>query len=94
MISSRIKPIVDPQLLREQAGFQRGRSTVNQVDLLTQEIEDSFQANEKVGVVLLDLMGAYDTISCWAFVGASIQCFLNMRLTGTRLKKALKDLFE
>ena len=62
MILSRIEPVVDPQLPREQAGFRRGRSTVDQVTLLTQDIEDSFQANEKAGVVLLDLTAAYDTV--------------------------------
>ena len=30
--------------------------------LLAQDIEDSFQANEKAGVVLLDLTAAYDTM--------------------------------
>ena len=58
---SRIDTVVDPQLPREQAGFRRGGSTVDQVTLLTQDIEDSFQHNEKAGVVFLDLTGAYDT---------------------------------
>ena len=62
MINSRIEPVVDPQLPREQAGFRRGRSTVDQVTLLTQDLEDSFQANAKAGVVLLDLTAAYDTV--------------------------------
>ena len=62
MIQSRIDPVVDPQLPREQAGFRRGRSTVDQVTLLTQDIEDSFQNNEKAGVVFLDLTAAYDTV--------------------------------
>ena len=62
MIHTRIEPVVDPQLPREQAGFRRGRSTVDQVTLLAQDIEDSFQANEKAGVVLLDLTAAYDTV--------------------------------
>ena len=62
MIHSRIDPVVDPQLPREQAGFRRSRSTVDQVTLLTQDIEDSFQNNEKAGVVLLDLTAAYDTV--------------------------------
>ena len=47
IIHSRIEPVVDPQLPREQAGFRRGRSTVDQVTLLTQDIEDSFQQKEK-----------------------------------------------
>ena len=54
--------MVDPQLPREQAGFCRGRSTVDQVTLLTQYIEDSFQHNDKAGVVFLDLTAAYDTV--------------------------------
>ena len=62
LIHSRIDPAVDTQLPREQAGFRRGRSTVDQVTLLTQDIEDSFQHNEKAGVVFLDLTAAYDTV--------------------------------
>ena len=61
LIRSRIDPVVNPQLPWEQAGFRRGRSTVDQVTLLTQDIEDSFQHNEKAGVVFLDLTAAYDT---------------------------------
>ena len=53
---------MDPQLPREQAGFRRGRSTIDQVTLLTQDIEDSFQEKHKAGVVLLDLTAAYDTV--------------------------------
>ena len=62
MILRRIEPVVDPPLPKEQAGFRWGRSTVDQVTLLTQDIEDSSQAKEKAGVVLLDLTAAYDTI--------------------------------
>ena len=62
LIHSRVDPVVDPQLPQEQAGFRRGRSTVDQVTLLTQDIEDSFQNNEKAGVVFLDLTAAYDTV--------------------------------
>ena len=62
LIHSRIDPVVDPQRPREQAGFRRGRSTVDQVTLLTQYIEDSFQHNEKAGIVFLDLTAAYDTV--------------------------------
>ena len=62
LIHSRIDPVVNPQLSREQACFRRGRSTVDQVTLLTQDIEDSFQHNEKAGVVFVDLTAAYDTV--------------------------------
>ncbi|KAJ3612646.1 hypothetical protein NHX12_020912, partial [Muraenolepis orangiensis] len=62
MVHSRIEPVVDSQLPREQAGFRRGRSTADQVTLLCQDIEDSFQNNEKAGVVYLDLTAAYDTV--------------------------------
>lgn len=62
MIHSRIEPVVDSQLPPEQAGFRRGRSTADQVTLLAQDIEDSFQDNEKAGAVYLDLTAAYDTV--------------------------------
>ena len=47
LIYSRIEPLVDPLLPKEQAGFRRGKSTVDQVVLLTQNIEDSFEAKKE-----------------------------------------------
>ena len=43
LIYARIEPLINPLLPKEQAGFQRGKSTVDQVVLLTQNIEDSFE---------------------------------------------------
>lgn len=62
LIYRRLEPIIDPQLPQEQAGFRHGMSTVDQVTLLTQNIEDGFEANMKTGLVLLDLTAAYDTV--------------------------------
>ena len=62
LIHARVEPIVDPLLPREQAGFQRGRSTVDHTVLLTQNMEDSFDAKKKVGAVFVDLTAAYDTV--------------------------------
>ena len=42
LIHARVKPIDDPLLPREQARFRRGRSTVDETVLLTQNIKDSF----------------------------------------------------
>ena len=62
LIYTCIKPIVDPLLPREQAGFRQGRSTVDQTVLLTQHIEDSFETKKKAGAVFVDLTAAYDTV--------------------------------
>ena len=62
LIYARIEPIVDPLLSGEQAGFRHGKSTVDQVVLLTQNIEDSFEAKKKAGAVFVDLTAAYDTV--------------------------------
>ena len=43
--------MVDPLLPGEQAGFLHGKSTVDQVVLLTQNIEDSFEAKKKADAV-------------------------------------------
>ena len=48
--------------LTESGGFRRGKSTVDQVVLLTQNIEDSFEAKKKAGAVFVDLTAAYDTV--------------------------------
>ena len=47
LIYARVKALIDPLLPREQAGFRRGRSTVDQVTLLTQSIENAFEAKKR-----------------------------------------------
>ena len=41
-----IEPLIDP------AGFRRGMSTVDQVNLLTEKIEDAFEAKQKLMLYL------------------------------------------
>ena len=62
LIYASVEPLIDPLLPKEQAGFRRGKSTVDQVVLLTQNIEDSFEAKKKAGAVFIDLTAAYDTV--------------------------------
>ena len=62
LIYARVKPIVKPLLSKEQAGFCRGTSTVDQVVLLTQNIEGSFKAKKKASAVFVDLTVACDTV--------------------------------
>ena len=57
-----VNSIIDPFLLQEQAGFRHGRSTVDQVTLLTQDVEDSFwgkkegvESTQVFSAMLLDL---------------------------------------
>ena len=68
LIHARVDPIVDPLLPREQTGFRRGRSTVDQTVLLTQNIEDLFEAKKMAGAVLVDLTagsGRWGNVSRW-----------------------------
>ena len=62
LIYAGVEPLVDPLLPKKQAGFRRRKSTVDQVVLLTQNIEDSFEAKKKAGVVFVNLTAACDTI--------------------------------
>ena len=62
LIYTRIERVIDPLLPREQAVFQRGRSTVDQVALMIPEIKDCFSAKKKAGAVFVDLTAAYDTV--------------------------------
>ena len=61
LVHTRVGPIIDLQLPREQNGFRHGRSIVDQTVLLPQNIEDSFEA-KKAGAVFVDLTAAYDTV--------------------------------
>ena len=62
LIYARVEPLIDPLLPKKQAGFRRGKSTVDQAVLLTQNIEDFFEAKKKAGTVFVDLTTAYDTV--------------------------------
>ena len=62
LIYARVQPIMDPLLPKEQAGFGRGKSTVDQVILLAQNIKDSSDAKKKAGAVFVNLTAAYDTV--------------------------------
>ena len=57
LLLGRHDPVVESQLPQQQAGFRRGRSTVQQVLKLTDNIEDCFEQKQKAGVVLVDLTG-------------------------------------
>ena len=62
LIYAHVEPLIDPLLPKEQDGFRHRKSTVDQVVLLTQNVEDSFEAKKKAGAVFIDLRAAYDTV--------------------------------
>ena len=62
LIYARVEPLIDPLLPKEQDGFRRGKSTVDQVVLLTKNIEVSFETKKKAGAVFVNLTAAYDTV--------------------------------
>ena len=89
LIYASVEPIVDPLLPKEQAGFQRGKSTVDQVILLTQNIEDSFEVKKKAGAVFVNLTAAYDTI--WHH---SLNCKLLRLLPYKHMVRMIMELAE
>ena len=62
LIYAHVEPLIDPLLPKEQAGFRRGKSTVDQVVLLTHNINDSFEAKKKTGAIFINLTAAYNTV--------------------------------
>ena len=62
LIYARVEPLIDLLLPKEQAGFRRWKSTVDQVVLLTQNIEDFFEVKKKADAVFVNLTAAYDTV--------------------------------
>ena len=61
LIYTHVEPIIDPLLPKQQAGFRPGKSTVDPVVLLTQNIEDSFEIRRRP-VCIVNLTAAYDTV--------------------------------
>ena len=62
LIYARIEPIIDPLLSEKPAEFRSGKSTVDQVVQLTQNIGDSFEAKMKTGAVFVKLTAGYNTV--------------------------------
>ena len=62
LIYTRVEPLINSLLPKEQAGFRRGKSTVDQIVLLDQNIEDSFEAKKKAGAIFVNLTAAHDTV--------------------------------
>ena len=89
LIYACIEPLVDPLLPKEQAGFRCGKSTMDQVVLLTQNIEDSFEAKKKVSAVFIDLTAAYDTV--WH---CGLTCKLLRLLLDKHMVKMIMELIQ
>ena len=91
LIYARVKPIIDSLLPRGQAGFLCGRSTVDQVTLLTQEIEDSVSDKKKAGAGFVNLTATYNTVwYCMVLYGTVWYC---MVLYGTAASPASYFIF-
>ena len=86
LILERITPTVETILPREQAGFRAGRSTADQVTLLTEDIEQGFEAKLKSGVVLVDLTAAYDTVWHKGLASKLHKCLPNRQLVNIILE--------
>ena len=89
LIYARVEPLIDPLLPKEQAGFRRRKSIVDQVVLLTQNIEDSFEAKKKASAVFVDLTAAYDTV--WH---RGITCKLLRLLPDKHMVKMIMELVQ
>ena len=89
LIYVHIKLLIDPLLPKEQAGFRRRRSTVDQVVLLTQNIEDSFDTKKKANGVFIDLTAAYDTV--WHH---GLTCKLLRLLLGKHMVRMIMELVQ
>ena len=60
LIYNRVQPIVDALLTKKHAGFRYGKSIVDQFVLLTQNIEDPYEAKKKAAFI--NLTAGYDTV--------------------------------
>ena len=68
LIYARVKPIINQLLHKEQAKFRSRKSTVNQVILLTQNIENFFAAKNRASIVFVYLIAAYDSVRHSGFI--------------------------
>ena len=57
-----ITPIIEFNLPPERAGFKRGRSTLDQVAQITDNIEESFDMGQVTEAVFPDIPATFDTV--------------------------------
>ena len=62
LIYASVKPLIDPFLSKEQAGFRRKTSILDQDVLLTQNFKNFFEAKKEAGAVFVNWTAAYDTV--------------------------------
>ena len=62
LIHFHVEPIIDLLLVPKQTGFRRGRSTLEQVTRMSQDIKDCFENKKKAGAMFIELTAAYDTV--------------------------------
>ena len=97
LIYAPVKPIINPLLLREQAGFYRWRLTLDHVTLLNREIEDNFSAKKPAlclsisqqPTILYD-MALYGMAQSYMLYGMALYC-RHRSLTCKLLRLLLPD---
>ena len=89
LVCARVKPLVNPLLPGERAGFRRGRSAVDRVVLLARSIEDFFEAERRAGAVFVGLTAACETV--WH---RGLACALLRLLPGGHMVGVIVELFR
>ena len=62
VLLNRIKPIIENKLREEQAGFRRGRSTIDQIYSIRRIIEKRWEYGLQTYCAFVDLQKAYDSV--------------------------------
>lgn len=63
IILNRIQPLLDKQLLEQQAGFRPKRSTIDHIFSLKMVMEKSREFNKSLHICFIDLRKAYDSVN-------------------------------
>ena len=63
LILNRIAPTIEEHLIKEQAGFQPGKSCTSQQLKLTQHFEDGYKEGNITGTDFVNLSAAYDPVN-------------------------------
>lgn len=63
IILNRVQNLIDSQLLEQQAGFRRNRSTMDQIFILKMIMERSQEYNKPLHMCFIDIQKAYDSVN-------------------------------
>lgn len=89
MMTNRVKGKSDQYQSVDQAGFYKGYSTLDHLQMLKLRIEKANKYNIQLHLAFIEFKKAFDSVEIWAFLSA-----LNDARVDSRCSQLIKNIYE